>query len=363
MNLKNNLFSTMCLVMLFLTSCVNDHDDGTCTPAKIAVHVSVQEKYTQNRASDLLAIEKIKRYDIFIYDSSTGNLIDYKGKYTPIDSNDFSEDFLAGSDYLTTKDVYVVVNYDGWNGYTEEQMKGIAKVDLEAMEMACIQNYTGELNAMTGFTGYENASGNESFVMSACVKRHNFQTTPTLNMNLKRAYAKVILKVMSSLPEGEDNTDWISLKSVSIKRISNVAKETRMFLETGDGYKPEKANYVWNDEYEKSGDDADLRTGYEFDTFQETTIKLRIFPHTPTGESERTSIGFGFKVGPAGKDIITKDFFRTIEIGSADTGYRIDPNYAYIVTIRYGKTDSSVSVDCQVTPWNYIYFDEEVTPQ
>lgn len=368
-NIKNNLLTACCLIVSLFTSCISNEEGVEC-PRNIAIHVSVDGKDVMTRASDLLDIEKIKSYDIFIYDSSsdTDAPVKHIGKSNLQGQEQFTEEFLAGTDYLTAKDVYVVVNYD-WNGKTPEEIEVLTKTELEAIQLDCKQNFTGTDAAhMTEFGGYKNTgtSEYEPFVMSRRVTGHDFRTTPTLNMELKRTYAKVVLQILSSLPEGEDNTAWKSLKSVSVNRVNNVATQTRLFKETGSGYTPTAQSFEWlaGKEYEKTLNDVDVSTtGYVFDTFPEDNLRLRIFPHAPADAGARTSLGLGFKVGPAGSETVTKEFHRNIEIGDKDNGYRIDPNTAYVITVRYGKTDSSVSVTYEVVPWYLIYFDDEVTPQ
>lgn len=349
----------------FISSCVNDEGGIDCgNPGKITLHVSVQDKKIQSRASDLITMEGIKRYDTFIYDTANGNLIDYKGQKNLTALDEFTAEFISGANYLTTKDVFVVVNNSNWDSNTEEQMKAITRNELEALEIDCNQNYSGTMTAMTDFGGYKkNAAEYEPFIMSVSSKAHDFQTTPKLELQLKRTYAKVILNIISSLPDGDDNADWVSLKNISVKRINNVPAKTVLFEETGTGYHPTTNSYGWNTEFNKAGNDADLKTGYVFDTFTEDNIKLRIFPQEAVAEAYRTSIEVGFGVGPAGKDRITKEFFRKIEIGKIDENYRIDPNCAYVITIRYGKTDSSLSVSTKVVPWYIVNFDSGVYPE
>lgn len=358
----------MCMAPLLFVSCLADETLVCEKDQEITIHVSVKDKDVQTRASDLIAVEKIKRYDIFIYNTSDGQLINYFGQTGLSLTDGFTKQFPSTIDYQTPKDVFVVVNYDGWNGKTTEEMKTISRENLKATEMTCTQNYEGNKSTMTSFGGYRktDGTGDEPFIMSVSEENFNFSTASgmKLDLSLKRNYAKVVLNIVSSLPDNEDNTDWGSLKSLYVKRINNIPTTARMFPFVVTSFTPAKDDYEWgaSHEYTKDGGDADLKAGYEFDTFLEENLKLRIFPHTPAANTDRTKIAVGFSVGPKGNPKITKEFFREIEIGSADT-YRIMPNSAYIITVRYGKTDSSLSITTEVVPWYIVNVDNEVYPE
>ena len=103
-------------------------------------------------------------------------------------------------------------------------------------------------------------------------------------------------------------------------------------------------------------------SGYAFDTFERENLALRIFPHTPTSEANRTGLDLSFCVGAAGKNEITKKFNCYVEIGTAEEGYRIDANSAYVVTIRYGKTDVSITTHTDAVPWYVVGIEEKVYP-
>lgn len=360
---------TMCLAPLLFVSCLSEETLECEKEQEITIRVSVKDKDVQTRGSDLIAVETIKRYDIFIYNSSGGQLIDYFGAEELSLSDGFTENFPSTIDYQTPKDVFVVVNYDGWNDYTPDQMKAISRDNLKALEMACTQNYKGPSSAMTSFSGYQkektgDVTINEPFVMSVSKTDFNFSSAPgmKLDLSLERTYAKIILKIVADLPDGEDNTDWLSLKTLSVKHVSGMPVKARMF--PGAAFVPDRESYAWNTNhiYTKPGNDADLKAGYVFDTFLEANLKLRMFPHTPTQKTERTSIGLGFSVGPKGNDKITKEFYRDIEVGEKDT-YEIKANSAYIITVHYGKTNSSMHITTDVVPWYIVHFEDEVYPE
>lgn len=363
-----NMFPAVCLLFLSLISCTNESDvhEGN---RDISIQVTIKEKNVQSKAAtDVPDVEKIKRYDIFIYDSAKGSLTAYKGK-TENDaeiSNSFTETFPAQSeDYDTTEDVYIVVNNEEWNGNTEEEMKQITRSEIEAITLSCTQHYTGTASALTDFSGYKkDPTGNEPFVMSVCKKAHDFRAKSTLNLQLKRTYAKVILTFLSVLPDEAANANWQCLKSITVKKIANVPEGTALFPDLITGYTPTLATYAWDasSEYNKDGSDTDLISGYAFDTFERDNLALRIFPHTPASEADRTSLDLSFSVGAAGKKEITKEFNCHVEIGTEAEGYRIDPNSAYVVTIRYGKTDASITTSTDAVPWYVVGIDTPVYP-
>lgn len=352
---------------LLFASCLSDETAVCEKEQEITIRVSVKDEDVQTRASDVIPVEKIERYDIFIYNSSDGQLINYFSE-TGLSQDQFTKQFPSTIDYQTPKDVFVVVNNEDWNSKTPKDMKAISRDDLKALEMTCLQNYKGTASAMTSFGGYQKpgGAGNEPFVMSVSKENFNFSTATgmKLDLSLKRTYAKIILKIIASLPTEEDNTDWLSLKSLSVKHVSGIPKSARVF--PGAPFAPAKENYQWSNDhiYSIPGNDADLKGGYVFDTFLEGNLKLRIFPHTPASKDARTSIGVGFSVGPKGKDRITKEFFREIEVGldDKDNAYQIKPNSSYVITISYGKTSASLSIKVEAVPWYLVNWDYEVRP-
>ena len=365
---RYNTFSAVCLLFLSFISCTNEsgvHEGNR----NISIQVTIKEKDIQSKAAtDVLGVEKIKRYDIFIYNSAKGSLTAYKGKTendTEI-SESFTETFPAQSEeYDTTEDVYIVVNNEEWNGKTEEEMKQITRNEIEAIALSCTQHYTGTADALTDFSGYKkDATGNEPFVMSVYKKGHDFRANSTLSLQLKRTYAKVILTFVSALPDEASNANWQCLKSITVKKIANVPEGTALFPDLKTGYTPTLATYTWDasSEYNKDGSDTDLISGYAFDTFERENLALRIFPHTPTSEANRTGLDLSFCVGAAGKNEITKKFNCYVEIGTAEEGYRIDANSAYVVTIRYGKTDVSITTHTDAVPWYVVGIEEKVYP-
>lgn len=362
-----NTFPAVCLLFLSLISCTNESGIDESN-RDISIQVTIKEKDVQSKAAtDVPDVEKIKRYDIFIYDSAKGSLTAYKGK-TENDaeiSNSFTETFPAQSeDYETTEDVYIVVNNEEWNGKTEEEMKLITRNEIEAITLSCTQNYMGTADALTDFSGYKkDATGNEPFVMSVYKKGHDFRANSTLSLQLKRTYAKVILTFVSMLPDEAANANWQCLKSITVKKIANIPTETALFPDLNTDT-PTLETYTWDagSEYNKDGSDADLISGYAFDTFERENLALRVFPHTPASEADRTWLDLSFSVGAAGKPEITKEFNCHVEIGTAAEGYRIDPNSAYVVTIRYGKSDASITTNTDAVPWYVVGIDNPVYP-
>lgn len=369
-NMLNKIYWVAALMVLILTSCINDSESSSTCPKSYNIHVSVRSGNEQTRASDLIVEEKIKRYDIFIYEPGAGgSLVKYLGKSGIADEEMVSVNFASDADFTTDKDIYAVVNNADWEGKSEAYMKGITKADLLAYELACQQNVTEVGGKVTDFAGYKkSATENEPFVMSASRTNYNFSTDAshaTLTMELKRTYAKVILKFKTDLTQTND-ADWIDLKTIRVRAINNVPNTAKLYCESGTGCTFTCKSYVYSegDEYVLSSINADLTQGaYTFDTFASDRLALRLFPHNPSGDMDaRTSLSIDFEVGGVGDAYITKNFKRLVQIGDVNNGYQIDPNYAYIITIAYGKTINSVTATCKVVPWNLISVEEEVEP-
>ena len=67
----------MCMAPLLFASCLSDETAVCEKEQEITIRVSVKDEDVQTRASDVIPVEKIERYDIFIYNSSDGQLINY----------------------------------------------------------------------------------------------------------------------------------------------------------------------------------------------------------------------------------------------------------------------------------------------
>ena len=369
-NILNKTYWFAALIVLLLAACINESESsGTC-PKSYNIRVSVRSGNELTRASDLIAEEKIKRYDIFIYEpGTTGTLVKYFGETSLADVETVSVNFESNSDFTTDKDIYVVVNNADWDSKDEGYMKSISKADLQAYVLVCQQNMTEVGGLLTDFGGYKkSATENEPFVMSSSKTNYNFSTDAshaTLNMELKRTYAKVILKFKTDLTEANDAA-WIDFKTIRVRAINNIPSTARLFSESGTGYTPTRKSYVYEDgsEYELSSINADLTKGaYTFDAFASDRLALRLFPHDPSGIADAaTSLLIDFEVGGVGDVNITRTFKRLIQIGDVANDYRVDPNYAYIITIVYGKTTNSIAVSCKVVPWNLISVEEDVDP-
>lgn len=369
-NILNKTYWIAAFVVLLFAACINESDTSDKCPQSYKIRVSVRSGNEQTRAtSDLIVEEKIKRYDIFIYESSTGALVRYFGESGLANKEAVTVTFESNADFTTNKDIYVVVNNADWEGKDEAYMKGIAKADLIAYKLNCKQNVTKVNGKITDFAGYKKSvSENEPFVMSASRTGYNFSTDgATLKMELRRTYAKVILKFKTNLTAKNDSA-WIGLKTIRVRAINNIPTTANLFSESGSDYEPTLESYVYetNSAYELSSVDADLTLGaYTFDSFAADRLALRLFPHAPSSDTNNdkvTSLLIDFEVGEVGKTDITHTFKRLVKIGNVDNGYRIDPNYAYIINIAYGKTTNNVTVNCQVVPWNLVSVEEEVDP-
>lgn len=359
-------YTSLALLILFLSACITDKDIVQEQPEKYTINVSVRSGEELTRASDLIEQEKIKRYDIFIYDKDGEKVVKYLSGTNTSGVEEISASFESSDDFSTDKDIFVIVNNFAWIGNDKSTMEAITKTSLKATELICNQNITGTPDAMTAFDGYKkNSSDNEPFVMSASQTGYNFRTGGAkLGLTLKRTYAKVILKFSTTLTADLD-ADWIDLKTIRVREINNVAKTARLFSDDGNNYTPILESYIYQEgsEYELSAINADLTKGsYSIEPFASDRLALRLFPHDPSADvnSKATSLLIDFEVGPVGSPRVTNRFKRLIKIGDETKGYQIDPNYAYIITIGYGKTTNSITTDCQVVPWNLLYWEDDV---
>lgn len=362
----NFKYASLALLTLFIASCT--HDDAGASASisqEVTIRLSVKdEEKGSTRANDWLDMEKIKRYDIFIYDSTTGALDEY---FTGNDSGGretVSVSFVNDSRFATDKKVYAVVNYD-FDGKSAEAIKALPAAELEALTTSVPQHLTGTKDALLSFSGYRRMDdgATEPFVMSYyCL--HNFAAKPYLTLPLRRTYSKVVLRFKSTLPASE--TVWNGLHSFSIDRIDNVPDEGKIFGTTGMGYQPALSSYVYS-----AGAgvlrtvDTDIQAGsYIFDLFvPDNAMCLKIPAHDPSGDkNKRSSLGLTFTLGSADGTTVSKTFERTVFLGTEENGYRIDPNSAYLITVWTSKTDDNFSVSLETVPWNYAYFDNEVYP-
>lgn len=378
-NILNNTYWIAALILLFLAACSNETETPEVElPKTYSIRVSVRSGNELTRAtSDLIEQEKIRRYDIFIYEpGDNGELVKYIGDTSNDGYDALTAPFESSTDFTTPKDVYVVVNNAAWSTNDATAMKAISKATLKNTVLNCVQNAEYDAiktDSIIAFNGYKKDTtkmNNEPFVMSTFKTDYNFSSAgnSTLELVLKRTYAKAILTFKTNLDATED-ADWIELKELTVSRICNIPKTTKLFMETGNGYKPqhESYNYVSSKEYSLTDINANLsgETTYPFDTFAPDRLALRLFPHDVSADvdNQATCLFVDFAVGPAGKDnVITKRFQRRINIGDENKKFQIDPNYAYIITISYGKTTNSITTNCRVVPWNLLYVENEVEP-
>ncbi|WP_320889078.1 hypothetical protein [Bacteroides sp.] len=380
-NILNKTYWIAALMLLFFAACSNETETpGVELPKTYNIRVSVRSGNELTRAtteSDLIAQEKIKRFDIFIYETGdNGALVKYIGRTSDSGLDDISAPFESSTDFMTPKDVYVVVNNAAWSTNDATAMKAISKATLKNTVLDCVQNadyHAIETDSITAFNGYKKDAmkmNNEPFVMSAFRTNYNFSVAgqSTLELVLKRTYAKAVLTFKTDLDATED-ADWIELKEISVSRIWNIPETTRLFMEDGGNYKPQRKsyNYMKGNEYSISNINANLSGGktYPFDTFSADGLALRLFPHDVSEDvdNQATCLFVDFAVGPTNNSTeITKRFQRRINIGDANNNYQIDPNYAYVITISYGKTTNSITTDCRIVPWNLLYFENEVEP-
>lgn len=371
-NKLNLKYGCVALLALVLSACSNETEIPEIpqpSPERYTINVSVRSGEQHTRAtSDLIEQEKIKRYDIFIYNKDGEKVIKYLSGTNSAGLSKISTDFESTSDFTSDKDVFVVVNNFVWDGNDNATMEAITKTQLKAMEITCSQNIRGTSDAMTAFKGYKkNDSENEPFVMSASRAGYNFSSAgmSKLELELKRTYAKVLLKFTTTLGNADDDKDWIDLKTIRVRAINQVPKTARLFSENGIGYTPQLESYIYKEDsiYNLSSINADLTKGFfGFDSFAADILALRIFPQDPSGDvnNKSTSLLIDFEVGAVGLPKITKNFKRLIKIGDGAKGYQIDPNYAYVITISYGKTTNSITTDCQVVPWNLLYWEQDI---
>lgn len=378
-NILNKTYWIAALMLLFFTACSNETETpGVDLPKTCRIRVSVRSgnELTRATTSDLIAQEKIKRYDIFIYETGDiGALVKYIGGTSDSGLDEISADFESSTDFTIAKDVYVVVNNGAWKTNAEADMKAISKATLKDAVLTCVQNadyHATKTDSITAFNGYKKDAtkmNNEPFVMSTFKTNYNFSSAgqSTLNLVLKRTYAKAVLTFKTNLDATED-ADWIELKELTVNRICNIPETTRLFMEDGSSYKPQREsyNYVKGNEYSITDIRANLSGGktYPFDTFSADGLALRLFPHNASDDvdNQATCLFVDFAVGPVGNTKITKRFQRRINIGDADNSYQIDPNYAYVITISYGKTTNSITTNCRIVPWNLLYVENEVEP-
>lgn len=365
-NKLNIKLSCIILLTFIMSACINDKDIVQEQLESYTINVSVRTGDKLTRASDLIEQEKIKRYDIFIYDKDGEKVVKYLSGTNTGGVEEISASFESSDDFSTDKDIFVIVNNFAWNGNDKPTMEAITKTSLKATELICNQNITGTPGAMTAFGGYKkNSSDNEPFVMSVSQTGYNFRTGGAkLGLTLKRTYAKVILKFSTTLTANQD-ADWIDLKTIRVREINNVAKTARLFSDDGNNYTPKLESYIYQEgsEYELSAINADLTKGsYTIEPFASDRLALRFFPHDPSADvnSKATSLLIDFEVGPVGSPRVTNRFKRLIKIGDETKDYQIDPNYAYIITIGYGKTTNSITTDCQVVPWNLLSWEDDV---
>ncbi|WP_195374987.1 MULTISPECIES: hypothetical protein [Parabacteroides] len=367
-NKLNLKYGCVALMTFILSSCSNETEVmEQPSSEQYTINVSVRSGVQHTRESELSQQEKIKRYDIFIYDTEGEDIVKYFSKTDATGLDSISHSFESTADFSSDKDVFVIVNNFAWKDNTAEQMEAITKAQLKAMEIRCEQNIEGLPDAMTKFNGYKKSdSENEPFVMSASCMGHNFSTTSKLNLELKRTYAKIVLIFKTTFDAPEDK-DWATLKTIRVKKINNIPTEFRLFSEDESvedkKFSPSLESYVYQAVAEYTLPlNVDLTSkGYEFDSFTSETLALRIFPQTPGSDAEKsTSLLIDFEVGS--KDETAHRFESLIRIGKDWDGYQIKPNYAYIITISYGKVTNSITTDCQIVPWNLRYWEQEVAP-
>lgn len=357
------------LVCSFFTSCINEETEETVLPKEISIQVSIDAKDTQTRASDVLDREKVTRYDIFIFDETSGALDKHLSGSYATGVEQFNKIFTSNIDlYTGTKEVYVIANNISWESSTQEQMDAITRDEVLNLVLPYNQNIIEtDDGKLTGFTGYiKNDGSYEPFVMTVKKTNVNFRTTPTLQVKLKRTYAKVILQFATELT-GASEKDWQALKSIKIEAIENIPQSAAV-ITGGVAATPTILNsYVFDHDspFEVNPNNANLITGYSYDTFEEA-LSLKIPPYIPSvvdGKIQAATIKLTFCVGPTAGNVITKEFTRTISIGNSLKGYQIEANYAYVIKISSSKTNSGISVNTTVLPWNSESFENEVLPE
>lgn len=368
---KYNIYKFLfCIgLALFTTSCINE-ESFIPEDNQMSIHVSIKEGNAVTRASaidstEVLDIEKIHRYDIFMYNHETDAFCKHVGETLSTPKIEFTAKFFGEPTFSEDLDVYVVVNM-AWKD--KGDFSTITVDSLKSLAFEGKQNITGTKTDMTAFNGYKSGTDiYEPFIMSAATSvPHNFKTTPKLELELKRTYAKVVFVFTTNL-SATDDPDWVGLKSMSIKQYKNIADTAKVFPDLSTtGFTPRTSDYTYTDAAIFSHDfNIDLTTAdgksNVYDTFLETTNKLRIFPHSAADAKGATALDISFGVGPVGDNKVTKVFNRRILIGTGPD-YRIEPNTAYIVTIKTSKTDDEILVTTKVAPWNMVYADIPAEP-
>lgn len=361
---------SLCISFVFsvLTSCVNEEAQETVLPKELAIQVSIENKDTQTRASDALNIEKITRYDIFIFDQTTKDLERHFSRSYTTGVDTFIQEFTSDAKlYDGLKEVFVIANNISWDEKTQAQMDAITRDEVQNLVLPCNQNITEKDGLLTGFTGYKKVDGNEPFVMTVKKENVDFRATSTLEVDLKRAYAKVVLQFATELTDASTDTEWHGLKSIRIEAIQNIPNSAAVVAE-GVATTPSLiSSYVFDPSspFLINPNNASLITGYSYDTFKEA-LSLKIPPYTPSlvdGKLQVAAIKLTFGVGPVVGSEVTKEFTRTISIGNSSKGYQIEANYAYVIKISSSKTNSGISVNTTVLPWNSESYESEVIPE
>lgn len=353
---------------VFATSCINE-ENVLPEDNQMSIHVSIKDRNMVTRASaidstEVLDIEKIHRYDIFMYNHDTKAFCKHVGDTLSTPGKEFTAKFFSEPTFSEDLDVYVVVNNMAW----ESDFSTITVDNLKSLTFEGKQNITGTKDSMTAFNGYKKGTDTyEPFIMSAVTSTpHNFVTNPKLELELKRTYAKVVFVFTTNL-SAVDDPNWVGLKSMSIKKYENIADTAKVFPGLITGFTPKTSIYKYTEETKFNHHfniDLTATDGKKnvFDTFLTTTNKLRIFPHSSTNASGATALDISFGVGPVSDDSkVEKIFNRRILIGTGDN-YRIEPNTAYIITIQTSKTDDEILVTTKVAPWNMVYADIPAEP-
>ena len=181
LNKLNLKYGCVALITFILSSCSNETEVmEQPSSEQYTINVSVRSGVQHTRESELSQQEKIKRYDIFIYDTEGEDIVKYFSKTDATGLDCISHSFESTADFSSDKDVFVIVNNFAWRDNTAEQMEAITKAQLKAMEIRCEQNIEGLPDAMTKFNGYKKSdSENEPFVMSASCMGCLLYTSPS----------------------------------------------------------------------------------------------------------------------------------------------------------------------------------------
>lgn len=370
--MKHSIIYQLSLCISFacsvFTSCVNEEAQETVLPKELAIQVSIETKDTQTRASDALDVEKIMRYDIFIFDHDTKVLDRYLSESYTIGVEQFSRVFSSDVNlYNGTKDVFVIANDTLWKNKSQEQISALTRDDVQNLVLTYNQNVIEKDGKLTEFTGYKKTDGDyEPFVMTVKKENVDFRDTPILKVDLKRAYAKVILQFATELTDTSTDTEWHGLKSIKIEAIQNIPNSAAVVAGGVASTPSAISSYIIDPSSPIDLNNVSLIEGYSYDTFEEDALGLRIPPYTPAlvdGKLQVAAIKLTFSVGPISGTAVTKEFTRTISIGDSSNGYRIEANYAYVIKISSSKTNSGISVDTTVLPWNSESLENEVLPE